>query len=166
MTILKYDTIFIINTIYYYVYKFVPPNSNKRSSLNFLLTWDNNMDPKWYPWNSSLGANERIHGYLDEYRMRMYIYHKNTLIRKTILTRSLDDSNGKTIKTRNHERNENEHEKVFSGYESHTASRWLHSLRVVSMKVFPFFLFYSYTISKWNSLFIKKISSTYSPRKF
>ena len=27
-------------------HKFVPPSSKKRTSLNFLLTWDNDMDPK------------------------------------------------------------------------------------------------------------------------
>ena len=32
--------------------KFVPSNSNKQTNLNFLLTWNNDMDPKWYPWNS------------------------------------------------------------------------------------------------------------------
>ena len=47
-------------------YKLVPSNSNKRINLNFLFTSDNDMDPKWYPWNSSIGANERIHEYLNE----------------------------------------------------------------------------------------------------
>ena len=59
-------------------HKFLPPNSRERTSLNFLLTWDNDMDPKWYPWNSSLGSNERIHEYLDKNRMRMYIPQKYT----------------------------------------------------------------------------------------
>ena len=36
------------------------------------------MDPKWYPWNSSLGANERIQEYLDQHRMRRYIPPKYT----------------------------------------------------------------------------------------
>ena len=43
-----------------------------------LVTPNNDMDPKWYPWNSSLGSNERIHEYLDEHRMRMYIPPKYT----------------------------------------------------------------------------------------
>ena len=59
-------------------HKFLPSSSKKRTSLNFLLTWDNDMDPKWYPWNSSLGSNERIHEYLDKHRMRMYIPPKYT----------------------------------------------------------------------------------------
>ena len=59
-------------------HKFVPSISNKRTNLNLLLTWDNDMDPKLYPWNSSLGANERIHEDLKEHRMRMYIPQKYT----------------------------------------------------------------------------------------
>ena len=40
--------------------KFVPTTSRKRTNLQFLLTWDDNKDPKWYPWNSTLGDDEMI----------------------------------------------------------------------------------------------------------
>ena len=54
-------------------HKFVPPTSKKRTNLQFLLTWEDDKDPKWYSWNATLGDNELIHEYLDEHRMRMYI---------------------------------------------------------------------------------------------
>ena len=47
-------------------HKFVPPTSKKRTNLHFLLTWEDDMDPKWYPWNTTLGDNDQIHEYLDE----------------------------------------------------------------------------------------------------
>ena len=91
-------------------------STNKRTNLNFLLTWDNDIDPKWYPWNSSLGANERIHEYLNENRMIMYIPQKynHPKDHPEEIARRLKQK--KTIKTRNDERDENEHEheQVFS----------------------------------------------------
>ena len=88
-------------------YKFVPPNSKKRTHLNFLLTWDNDMDPKWYPWNSSLGSNERIHEYLDEHRMRMYIPPKYTHpkdhpdeIARRLKRKNEQNTNNRTIRKR------------------------------------------------------------------
>ena len=53
--------------------KFTPSNKKLRSNLSFLLTWDTDKDPKWYPWNSSLGANERIHEYLTDHKLRTFI---------------------------------------------------------------------------------------------
>ena len=59
-------------------HKFVPPHSKRKTDLFFLLTWDDDMDPKWYRWNTTLGDNELIHKYLDENRMRMFIPQKYT----------------------------------------------------------------------------------------
>ena len=36
------------------------------------------MVPKWYPWNKSLGNNERIHDYLDKNGLRKFIPQKFT----------------------------------------------------------------------------------------
>ena len=38
-------------------HRFEPNHSTKRSNLEFLLTWEDDTDPKWYRWNSSLGDN-------------------------------------------------------------------------------------------------------------
>jgi hypothetical protein len=46
-------------------YKFIPPTSKKRTDIQFLMTWDNDPDPKWYRWNSSLRNYELVHEYLD-----------------------------------------------------------------------------------------------------
>ena len=54
-------------------HKFVPSTLKKRTNLRFLLTWEDDMDPNWYPWDATLGKNKVIHEYLDEHRMRMYI---------------------------------------------------------------------------------------------
>ena len=59
-------------------HRYIPPNSKKRSSLEFLLTWEDDRDPNWYQWNSSLGDNERIHDYLDKNELRKYIPIKYT----------------------------------------------------------------------------------------
>ena len=50
-------------------HKIVHSKSKKRTHLHFLLTWEDDMDPKWYPWNTSLDDNKGIHEYLDENRM-------------------------------------------------------------------------------------------------
>ena len=50
----------------------------KKVHLSFLLTWDGDMNPKWYPWSPSLGANERIHEYLNDNQMRTFIPQKYT----------------------------------------------------------------------------------------
>ena len=50
----------------------------KRTNLEFLLTWDDDDDPKWYRWNSSLGDNEKIHEYLDKNKLRKFIPIKYT----------------------------------------------------------------------------------------
>mgnify|MGYP001320854811 FL=1 len=59
-------------------HRHVPANCTKRSSLEFLLVWENDRDPKWYQWNSSLGDNEKIHEYLDKNQLRKYIPIKYT----------------------------------------------------------------------------------------
>ena len=59
-------------------HKFNPTNSLKRTNLEFLLTWDDDDDPKWYRWNSSLGDNEKIHEYLDNNKLRKFIPIKYT----------------------------------------------------------------------------------------
>jgi hypothetical protein len=59
-------------------HKFTPSTSKLKSNLSFLLTWDTDMNPKWYPWNTSLGANERIHEYLNDNQMRTFIPQKYT----------------------------------------------------------------------------------------
>ena len=59
-------------------HKFVPPTQKKRTNLQFLLTWDDDLDPKWYPWNKTLGGNELIHKYLDEHKLRQFIPQKYT----------------------------------------------------------------------------------------
>jgi len=59
-------------------HKFTPSTSKLRSNLSFLLTWDTDMNPKWYPWSPSLGANERIHEYLNDNQMRTFIPQKYT----------------------------------------------------------------------------------------
>ena len=59
-------------------HKFVPAASNKKTDLQFLMTWDNDPDPKWYRWNSSLGNNELIHEYLDQANLRKFIPQKFT----------------------------------------------------------------------------------------
>ena len=59
-------------------HRHVPANCTKRSSLEFLLVWENDRDPKWYRWNSSLGDNEKIHEYLDKNQLRKYIPIKCT----------------------------------------------------------------------------------------
>ena len=41
-------------------HKFVPPTSKRRTSIQFLLTWEDDAEPKWYPWNATLGGNELI----------------------------------------------------------------------------------------------------------
>ena len=56
----------------------MPSTSKKRTNLQFLLSWGDDIDPEWYPWNTTLGDNELIHEYLDEHRMRMYIPPKYT----------------------------------------------------------------------------------------
>ena len=58
--------------------KHVPPTSTKRTSLQLLLTWEDDRDPKWYPCNSSLGDNEQIHAYLDMNKLRKHIPQKYT----------------------------------------------------------------------------------------
>ena len=35
-------------------HKFVPNNSTRRTNLQFLLTWEDDSEPKWYPWNATL----------------------------------------------------------------------------------------------------------------
>ena len=59
-------------------HKFVPPASQKRTDIQFFMTWDNDPDPKWYRWNSSLGNNEVIHEYLDRVQLRKFIPQKFT----------------------------------------------------------------------------------------
>ena len=59
-------------------HKFVPPTSKRRTSIQFLLTWEDDTEPKWYPWNATLGGNELIHEYLNNKRMRQYIPQKYT----------------------------------------------------------------------------------------
>ena len=59
-------------------HKFTPSNAKLRSNLSFLLTWDIDKDPKWYPWSPSLSANERIHEYLNDNRMRTFIPQQYT----------------------------------------------------------------------------------------
>ena len=59
-------------------HKFVPNNSTRRTNLQFLLTWEDDSEPKWYPWNATLGGNELIHEYLNDNRMRQYIPPKYT----------------------------------------------------------------------------------------
>ena len=59
-------------------HRHVPANCTKRSSLEFLLVWENDRDPQWYRWNSSLGDNEKIHEYLDKNQLRKYIPIKYT----------------------------------------------------------------------------------------
>ena len=54
-------------------HRHVSANCTKRSSLQFLLVWENDRDPKWYRWNSSLGDNEKIHEYLNKNQLRKYI---------------------------------------------------------------------------------------------
>ena len=59
-------------------HKFLPAASNKKTDLQFLMTWDNDPEPKWYRWNSSLGNNELIHEYLDKVHLRKFIPQKFT----------------------------------------------------------------------------------------
>ena len=59
-------------------HKFTPPNKTKHSNLSFLLTWDSDMNPKWYPWHKTFGANDKIHEYFDKNQMRSYIPQKYT----------------------------------------------------------------------------------------
>ena len=59
-------------------HKFVPPSSKRRTSIQFLLTWEDDAEPKWYPWNATLGGNELIHECLNNKRMRQYIPQKFT----------------------------------------------------------------------------------------
>ena len=59
-------------------HRYEPKHSTKRSNLEFLLTWEDDMNPKWYRWNTSLGHNEKIHEYLDKNRLRKYIPQKYT----------------------------------------------------------------------------------------
>ena len=46
--------------------------------MEFLLTWEDDRNPKWYRWNSSLGDNERIQDYLDKNKLKKYIPIKYT----------------------------------------------------------------------------------------
>ncbi len=48
------------------------------TNLEFLLTWDDDDDPKWYRWNSSLGENEKFNEHLDENKLRKFIPIKYT----------------------------------------------------------------------------------------
>ena len=42
------------------------------------MTWDNDPEPKWYRYNTSLGQNEVIHEYLDRVILRKFIPQKFT----------------------------------------------------------------------------------------
>ena len=59
-------------------HKFVPSTSTKKTDMQFLMTWDNDPEPKWYRYNTSLGQNEIIHEYLDKEHLRKFIPKKFT----------------------------------------------------------------------------------------
>ena len=59
-------------------HKFVPSTSTKKTDMQFFMTWDNDPEPKWYRYNTSLGQNEVIHEYLDRVQLRKYIPQKFT----------------------------------------------------------------------------------------
>ena len=49
-----------------------------RSNLEFQLIWSKNPEPVWQAWNATLGANETVHAYLRDNRMRRMIPAKYT----------------------------------------------------------------------------------------
>merc|ERR1711991_9210 len=64
-------------------HKFVPPSSKRRTSLQFLLTWEDDSEPKWYPWNATLGGNELIHQSATTTTTSSYYYYYYLLCVKT-----------------------------------------------------------------------------------
>jgi hypothetical protein len=59
-------------------HKFVPSTSTKKTDIQFFMTWDNDPEPKWYRYNTSLGQNEVIHEYLERVKLRKFIPQKFT----------------------------------------------------------------------------------------
>jgi hypothetical protein len=58
-------------------HKFVGARA-KRSNLEFLIRWDNDVRPTWHSWSSSLSANEKIHEYLKRNKLERFIPPKYT----------------------------------------------------------------------------------------
>ena len=58
-------------------HKFVGART-KRSNLNFLIRWDNDVRPTWHSWSPSLSANEKIHEYLKRNKLKRFISPKYT----------------------------------------------------------------------------------------
>ena len=50
----------------------------KRSNLQFLIRWDNDVKPTWYRWSPSLAVNEEIHKYLKKNKLKRFIPPKYT----------------------------------------------------------------------------------------
>ena len=59
-------------------HKLAPPSSKRRASLQFLLTWEDDSEPKRCPWSATLGGNELTHERLNNKRARQYIPQKFT----------------------------------------------------------------------------------------
>ena len=53
-------------------------NKKRTKDIQLQLTWDNDPNPRWYDWNSTFGAVEKIHKYFNENQMRKYIPIKYT----------------------------------------------------------------------------------------
>ena len=50
----------------------------RKTDLEFKLLWEGDKEPKWYPWNSTLGHAEKIHEYLSTNKLKKYIPTKYT----------------------------------------------------------------------------------------
>ena len=58
-------------------HRFNGPKS-KKSSLEFQIKWDNQLEPTWHQWSNDLGNNSKIHAYLKENQMKRFIPTKYT----------------------------------------------------------------------------------------
>ena len=53
-------------------------NKKRTRDIQLQMTWDNDPNPKWYDWNSTFGAVEKVQKYLNDNQMRKYIPIKYT----------------------------------------------------------------------------------------
>ena len=53
-------------------------NKKRTKDIQLQLTWDNDPNPRWYDWNSTFGAVEKIHKYFNDNQMRKHIPIKYT----------------------------------------------------------------------------------------
>ncbi len=58
-------------------HRFKGPKS-KRSSIEFLIKWDHQLEPTWHPWSIDLSNNNQIHAYLKSHQMKKFIPIKYT----------------------------------------------------------------------------------------